>query len=391
MPCAMAGAWSPMTARAPDRLLIAVIASVAVVGATYSLSTPLLAYALEARGLPSWLIGLNAAMAALAMILLPPVTPALVRRFGTVDTLYGALALTGLAVALFAATDNLVLWFALRLLLGVGLTGLFVVSEAWINHLAGDGRRGRVLGLYAAALAVGFTIGPALLQLTGLAGALPFLVGALTAGLAALPLILARPRQAADPFVTAGEARQGQIARLAPLAVGAGLLFGVVEAGVLSLLPLWALQNGLGTSTGIQLMMWLGAGNIALQWPIGWLADHFDRRRLILLCALAGLVGAATLPLLAGTLLLYTALFFWGGCLMGLYTVGLALLGERFNGPDLASANAVFATAYGLGALVGPPLVGLAMDLVPRHGLPLALGLACLAYGLMVAADLVRR
>lgn len=379
-----------MTARPDDGLLVAVIAAVAVVGATYSLSTPLLAFALEARGLATWLIGLNAAMAAVAMILLPPLTPALVRRCGTLNTLYGALALTGLTVALFAATDNLVLWFALRLVLGIGLTGLFVVSEAWINHLAGARRRGRVLGLYAAALAVGFTIGPAMLQLTGLAGPLPYLAGALTAGLAAVPLILARPWRRTDPFVARGEARQGQIARRAPLAVAAGLLFGLVEAGVLSLLPLWAVQNDLGIGVGIELMMWLGAGNIALQWPIGWLADHFDRRRVLLLCTVAGLAGAATLPLFAGSLLLYAALFFWGGCLMGLYTVGLALLGERFHGPDLASANAVFATAYGAGALVGPPLVGLAMDLVPRHGLPLALGLACLAYAGAVAASLAR-
>ena len=66
-------------------------------------------------------------------------------------------------------------------------------------------------------------------------------------------------------------------------------------------------------------------------------------------------------------------MFVVGGILGGFYTLGLVLLGEQFRGADLAAATAVFSSMWGVGSIVGPPVAGAAMDLLP-HGLPIALG-----------------
>ena len=59
----------------------------------------------------------------------------------------------------------------------------------------------------------------------------------------------------------------------------------------------------------------------------------------------------------------------WGGVASGIYPVALSMAGDRFRGGDLVSVNAAMIVAYGLGALMGPPLGGAAMDLRNPQGL----------------------
>ena len=125
----------------------------------------------------------------------------------------------------------------------------------------------------------------------------------------------------------------------------------------------------------------LAAGGVFLQIPIGVLADRIDRRLLLMFCAGAGVFGGISLPLFIHLpWLLWPSLFLWGGVIVGLYTVGLTLLGERFRGADLVGANAAFVMLYGVGAVAGPPVAGAAMDLWDPHGLALALALLCLGF-----------
>jgi len=76
--------------------------------------------------------------------------------------------------------------------------------------------------------------------------------------------------------------------------------------------------------------------------------------------------------------LLWAVLFVWGGLSLAFYTLGLALLGQRFKRADLAIANAVFIVSFEAGNVTGPTLAGAAMALWDPHGflLALALGLA---------------
>jgi MFS family permease len=85
-------------------------------------------------------------------------------------------------------------------------------------------------------------------------------------------------------------------------------------------------------------------------------------------------------------------LFALGGALFAIYSLSLTLLGQRFSGERLAEANAAFVFMYGVGALVGPPLAGFAMDLWDPYGLPAFLGLVCAFYlALGLTRTLARR
>ncbi len=88
--------------------------------------------------------------------------------------------------------------------------------------------------------------------------------------------------------------------------------------------------------------------------------------------AFMGLIGSLMLPVLVHSwILMATVLLFWGGCVAGLYTVGLSHLGSRLTGSDLAAANAAFVFCYAVGTVAGPQVIGAAIDVAGNDGFAL--------------------
>jgi MFS family permease len=168
---------------------------------------------------------------------------------------------------------------------------------------------------------------------------------------------------------------------LAPVATGAALLFGTIESGAFALLPLYGQRVGHARDVVILLGVGVTIGNIALQMPMGLLSDRVDRRKLLFAIAGFGLVGAALLPLVAASFWPFMLMLaIWGGVVGALYTVGLAHLGSRFSGEDLAAANAAFIFCYSLGGLAGPAVIGASMDAYSPHGFVIAIAGFFIAY-----------
>ena len=89
-----------------------------------------------------------------------------------------------------------------------------------------------------------------------------------------------------------------------------------------------------------------------------------------------GLAGMIFLPTIAHNWhILAAVLFVWGGVVAALYTIGLAHLGSRLSGHELANANAAFVLCYGLGMVLGPQAIGIGMDLFGKEGFAGALAL----------------
>ena len=168
----------PATAGARRWSLVAAIASVTVFGLSVGQAGPLLSLLLEARGTDVTLNGLNAGATFIGVIVGPLLAPRLVRRFGIRDFM---LVCFGLDIALFLAMkplDGLAAWFVLRPVGAAVGSSIFTTGEAWINQLAGDAGRGRIIGFYAATLSAGFGVGPVILSFTGIDGWPPFLANA---------------------------------------------------------------------------------------------------------------------------------------------------------------------------------------------------------------------
>ena len=379
-------------AAARRRGLTAAIACIALFGVGQGMTYPLFAVRLEAAGWPSAAIGVSGAMVALAALTLAPLMPRAIARLGLAGFLAGGALLSAAMLAAFTLTDSYWLWLALRFAQGAAATALFLGSEAWIVAGAADATRGRVVGVYATVLSLGFAAGPLLATTVGLFGPAPFLVCAAISLTCLLPLWLARRDAPAGAHESAAPIPAWRFFRTDPTVMGAVVLFGVVEFGVMALLPVWGVQHGMTRDAAALLVSALVLGNVALQIPLGALSDRVNRRALLIFCALACLAAAVALPLLAQTRWpLWGALFVWGGLAAGLYTVGLVELGARYRGAALVSANAAVVVAYGVGALAGPLVVGLAMDIAPPDGLAGGLALFALAYLIVALGRAGRR
>lgn len=361
----------------------AVIAAATIFGLSYSLSAPLIAMSLEQRGHSNMFIGINAAMHALGVLLIAPAMPALAARLGARSLAMLALLATAITLALFTGIGNVLWWFPLRVLLGAAAEALFVMSETWTNVLSTEQARGRTMAIYTASLSLGMVLGPALLSVLGVSTK-AYLVGAVIA-LGAV-VFLALPWVTAPARSRPESAQPMKYLRLAPVAMATTVLNAGVETAGLSFIALYATGQGWTESQAMQLISTLMLGAILLQLPIGWLADRMDKRRLVMVLAVISAFGALLWPFaLSQPWLAFSVVFVWGGLFVGIYTVMLAMVGSRFEGSDLVGVYAVMGMAWGLGALAGPALAGVAMGVNALFGLPGMIALGCAVFAVFLA------
>ena len=372
--------------------IIAAIASISVVGMAIGLGVPLLSVILETRGFSATAIGANTAIAGIASIAAAPFVTPLAARFGVVRLMLAMIFTGGLAFMGFYLAPAFWMWFPLRAVLHFALTVLFILSEFWISTSAPPERRGLILGVYATVLSLGFAFGPWLFAQVGSSGFAPFGITFVLIVLAAIPVSLAW-RQSPDISGSGHDGGGSGFVRyiwMVPTATAAVLVFGAVETGGFALFPVYGARIGYSEADAALLLTAVGLGNVLLQIPLGLVSDRMrDRRPLLAVCALIGLAGVLLLPLFAGNWRMSAmVLFVWGGVVAGLYTVGLAHLGSKLSGRDLASANAAFVLCYGIGMLIGPQAIGIGMDIAGPNGFAWTLALFFAFYLLLAAARL---
>lgn len=372
------------------RSLVAVFACVFATGIGIGLSFPLLAVIMERSGIPGWVSGANAAAGAAAMFIVTPFVPMAAARIGAVRLLLLCYAVAALGLVAFPLTQSLFAWFVLRIGMNAALQGLFLVSELWINQIATESHRGRLIGVYGSIVSGGFALGPLIVQGLGTTTPAPFLLGAVMIAMAAWPLIAARdvvpPVSHSPPTAIAGMLLRS------PVASGAALSYGAIEMALGAFLAVYMIRLGLSESDSILPLTAWGFGNLLLQPVFGALADRFDTRTILALCAALGLAGAVLLPVYgADPWSGLPLVFVWGGAMAAFYTVGLAHLGARFKGAELSAANGAFALLYAFGTILGPGIAGIGIDVWRPHGLAVVIGAFAGGYFALVLWRIARR
>jgi MFS family permease len=361
-------ATSAASSGARLRSLTCVIASVTLATLNYGLTFPLLALILERQGIDKSLIGFSTAATAMATIAAAPISSRLMSAIGPRRLLLGAMALSALIYILLPTFLDYWAWFPLRFVLGCCGSVIWVASEAWINSMAPEEKRGRVIAIYATASSGGMALGPLLLLVTGSSGFAPFIVAASFSLAGCLVTLLAGhavPRLDGRPST-----HFLRFLLLAPMPFLLNLLFAAVGEAFHTFFAIYALDHGTGEQRAFMIMTVMSLGGIALQYPFGWLADHMNRRLLLLLCVMVSIGGFLIVPFAISADVVGLVLFFVaGGIFAALYSFGVIMLGERFAGTDLATASAVFTLMWGLGTLSGPVIAGAAMDHLGPRGL----------------------
>ena len=362
--------------------IIAVIGMISAFALALGFTYPALSLSMAAQGISETVIGAHGAMAGLGLMVGAPLLPWLTTRINPWYIAAGSFCVTIICLAGFGLTQSLVAWFLLRFLLGVSVTTLFVISETWLNELAPDHLRGRIVAVYTSSLAGFFGVGPLLIPYLGHTGLVPYLTVAGLVTLLALPL--AALKHVSQPVEPLPWRSMGRVLIVFPVIFFAVFSFGVMDGTFLPLWGVYAIERGVDEGRAVTLLTVLIIGNVLFQLPIGWLADRVSRRLMMIVCAAAGCIGAVTLPFLdLRSLGIWPFLVVWGSLSFGVYTIAMTIVGQHLRGVRLVAANAAFSILWGAGTLIGSAATGALMDQVGPVGLSVTIGIV---FGLLTLA-----
>jgi MFS family permease len=361
----------PATDAADWTSIVAVTIGITTFAVALGLTYPLVSLLLLERGVSETMIGLNAAAFMLGLgastLAMPRLTVlARPRNLITVCLVFAAVVLYG-----FRAFNDLAVWFLLRFALGFCVNTIYVLGEAWLNAAATDSVRGRAAGIYSGGMAAGFALGPLGISVFGAENGFAFAACAVLVAFVSFAFgILVRKARVEPEAMPSGSLLA--FVRASPLIVALVLLFGITDATALAILPVYLRIEGLSVEVAALILTVLHVGIIIAQPGLGVLLDRFNRWNVLLGCLLISAISFMVLMALPVTSwLLWPVAALCGAGFLGVYTACLALLGQEFKGGLLVVGSAVFALAYAVGGIIGPPAAGAIMEFDSRGGLVL--------------------
>ncbi|MYJ14788.1 MAG: MFS transporter [Acidimicrobiia bacterium] len=269
-------------------------------------------------------------------------------------------SLASSAAVLHAVWVHPAAWALLRLTFGLCMAGLYVVAESWLNDMATNANRGRVLAGYMVVMLGGLGSGQLLLSGGDPASFELFVVVSVLISLALVPVALSATTSAPQVVIEPLPLRQ----LLATMPTGAvtALLTGAAHGTLLSLAAVYGSSEGLSDGRIALFTAVAPLGAVAFQLPIGALSDRFSRRGVLGVTAV-GAAAAAAGSLLAepGSAPSLALMFLFGGFTFPLHSLAVALTVDRVAPSQITSASATLARITGTGAAIFPAVTGAVM------------------------------
>ncbi|HEY7765099.1 MAG TPA: MFS transporter [Aestuariivirgaceae bacterium] len=298
----------------------------------------------------------------LGLILSAYLTPRIVTDVGHIRVFAAFASIVSTAVLLIPLWIDPLFWFAMRFVAGVCTSGLYIVAESWLNDVSNNKNRGKILSIYMTLTFGAMGCGQLLLNISDESGFARFIAVSALVSLALVPISLMRSE---PPNI---ETTKGvsviDIYRASPLAAVAVFANGLGQSAFFSMGAVFGISAGLSLPY-ISLMMALPPLAVILsQYPLGALSDRFDRRAMLtaLSFVAAGLCLAA-IPAAALThLALIGMIAAFGAIALPIYSLVLAYANDHLSRDQMLGASSKLILLYGIGAILGPVLVGAFMS-----------------------------
>jgi MFS family permease len=311
------------------------------------------------------------------------ITPDLIRNVGHVRVFAALGSMISAILVLYPAVPDWVAWAVMRVLIGFCFAGVYVTAESWLNNAATNETRGQALSLYMIVQMVGIITSQAILNLGDPSGYELFIIPSVLVSLAFTPILLSATPS--PGFERTRGMSFAELFRISPLGCAGMLLTGGVFSAMFGMASVWGTLAGLSVPEITIFVGTIYVGGLVAQYPIGWLSDRMDRRRLVVMLAGAGgaiLMIGAVFDLPFALLLVLSVVM--GGVTNPVYSLLIAHTNDFLKADQMASASSGLLFLNGLGAIGGPLVTGWLMEMVGPGGFFLFIGslLALLAaYG----------
>lgn len=295
--------------------------------------------------------------------------PHLVRRVGHIRT-FTAMASIVSATSLGHGLIALPLpWWVMRSATGFCFAVLYIVIESWLNERSTNENRGTVLSTYLLINLTVITLGQMMLTLSDPAGLGLFALASILVSAAVVPVALSAA--AAPQPIESVRVSIRKLFRTSPIAFAGCLGVGFANGAFWTLAPLFVRQSGFDVTAVAMFMSATVLGGAAGQWPVGKLSDNINRGWMIVVMAGLSVVVGVTVVIASGMSLfwLLAAAAAWGASSFPLYAIAVAQANDHAKIAEFVETSSGLLLTYAAGAVLGPVVATVFMDLLKEDGL----------------------
>lgn len=293
-------------------------------------------------------------------------------------------AITAASIIMQSFTTSPIVWMFYRFIAGFACAGLFIVIESWLLLLSTTNTRGTVLSIYMIALYTAQTLGQFLINVAPIQALTPFNLAVLLSILSIIPVCLMR---AAAPSLLESEYLNiFYLLKKVPLGFLGDLISGLILSSFYALGPVFGKEIGLSIWQISCLMAITIFGGMALQWPIGFLSDIIERKKILIYISLILCITSLIIYFLKiiPFYALLLILFIYGGFAFTLYPVSISYCCDFFSASGITSVTSAALIVYGVGCIFGPLAAPIVMSMTKPSGLFLYSGI--LSFILLLSA-----
>ncbi|MDO6561845.1 MFS transporter [Amphritea sp. 1_MG-2023] len=341
-----------------------ILFAIFAVAVSHNLFFVMLPIRLKEGGFESADIGMAMSMFAVGSIMAGLLGSRAVLRVGHIRAFASMAAMLSIVSVCHSYFINIWITGGLRMVAGFCFVTSFITLESWLNVLSDKRNRGKVFGTYQICFATGFGSAPFLFSLSsehdprlfGLIGVF-LCISLIIMSMSRLPLpeLPERPR-AMSPK---------RLWRYSPSGTLSCFCAGLISSASVSLISLYAYDHGI---TGIWLSLVLGSyqlGGLLTQYPVGWLADRYDKRSvaagLMLLGVISNLLIVAENFIAMPIELLVVLFLISGGSGVALFPLAVTQVFDHIDLKEAMSATSMMQILLGCGGVLGPIVAGLLM------------------------------
>lgn len=253
-------------------------------------------------------------------------------------------------------------WAVLRMASGLAVAGCYTIIEAWLQAKLTNQTRGRAMGVYRVVDIVGSLGAQLLIGVLTPASYVSYNLLALLCCAALFPLVLTRAE--APPVGGAPRLRPGFAWDRSPLAAAGVVVSGITGAAFRMVGPLYALSIGLRAEVIALFLAAYVLGGALVQIPVGWLADKYDRRNVLIWLSVASVLacGATVASAEYGTGAIFLAAAIFGMTTFPIYSISAAHAHDFTDPAQAVELSAALMFLYAVGAIASPLIASLLIE-----------------------------
>jgi len=310
-------------------------------------------------------------------------SPKQIKKTGQIRTYaaYASIASTAILIQILFIEPPV--WFVARFLSGFCIAGIMIIVEGWLNSISSNENRGQIFSIHMIVVWTGLALGQGLFAVDDPSGVSLFLLASILLSVSLIPILLTEIKAPESDVQESLGLRA--LWKASPAGVATIGLSGLASAGFFGVGTIYAVKAGLSVSeTALFMTLFIGFG-AASQWPLGWLSDKIDRRKVILLCCASVICICIILTSFEFTskiLLILSALV--GACTLPLYSLGVAQANDRLEPKQMISASGTIVLVFSVFAALGPLTMSYFLELFEMFGFMLYMGIVHLVIAVTV-------